>query len=301
MINIDDSYTIITNNLRGRKPKFKLKKDNKTYIYKYGPVNYEIWAELIAEQLGLQAGIPMAHYQLASYKNTIGVLTDYFLGPLELIISSDNLKDNVQAVYDENNIPGILKDNTVKNIVTAATIYDDRVDPEQLSLDLMLRWCFYGAILESDKNETNIGFIKKFSALALTPDYDNSSMACLNKNINNILDSLRNGQNLYSYTDNIKTNLKICAKDTGNFLVDFDNFSKTYPKQCEICMEHINNINLEEAFDTVETINQCEIPWEVKFWVTKAISTRIEDMNEIFNNNKKNNPKIYTKKEPTLK
>ena len=57
MINIDNSYSILNDNLRGRKPKFKVEKNGKIYIYKYGSVNSEIWAELIAEQLGLQAGI----------------------------------------------------------------------------------------------------------------------------------------------------------------------------------------------------------------------------------------------------
>ena len=53
--------------------KFKDIKDGKIYIYKYGAINNEIYAELIAEQLGLQIGINMAHYELASYKDTIGV------------------------------------------------------------------------------------------------------------------------------------------------------------------------------------------------------------------------------------
>ena len=92
MITLNKEYKILSDRLRGKKPKFKVKKDGKTYIYKYGAINYEIWAELIAEQLGIQAGINMAHYRLASYNNTFGVLTDYFLEPGELIISCDNLK-----------------------------------------------------------------------------------------------------------------------------------------------------------------------------------------------------------------
>ena len=53
MIKIDESFTLLNDVLRGRKPKFKLIKDGATYIYKYGAINNEIWAELISEQLGL--------------------------------------------------------------------------------------------------------------------------------------------------------------------------------------------------------------------------------------------------------
>ena len=102
MKKIDESYTILDGQLRGRKPKFKVVKDGQVYIFKYGAINNEIYAELIAEQLGLQVGINMAHYELASYGNTIGLLTPSFLKPGQLIISSDYLKENMQRIYGEN-------------------------------------------------------------------------------------------------------------------------------------------------------------------------------------------------------
>ncbi|MBQ3510961.1 MAG: HipA domain-containing protein [Bacilli bacterium] len=285
MITIDNSYTILPDKLRGRKPKFKLKKDGKTYIYKYGSLNNEIWAELIAEQLGKQADIEMAHYEVAEYKGTIGVLTDYFLDSTELIISSDNLKANIQNIYDENNININLKENTISNLVLAASMYDDRVDPKQLMLELMQRWCFYGLIMESDKNETNIGFIKGLKPLRLTPDYDNSSMAALDNNIQNFISSLMQGQNFYGITDGFKSNLKINKDDTEDFFIDFANFCQKYPSQAKYCITKLNNINVDEAFEKVEKINQVSIPWEVQFWVSKTITSRLEDMNNIYKQN----------------
>ena len=301
MIKIDDGYTILNDKLRGRKPKFKLEKDGKKYIYKYGAINSEIWAEVIAEQLGLQAGIDMAHYEIATYQDTIGVLTDYFLQPHEYIISSDNLRSNVQTIYDENNVHLNLEDNTIGNIVTAASMYDDRVDPESLALELMIRWCFYGGIIEGDKNATNIAFIKGLSALRITPDYDNSSMAGLNKNIQHMIDALRRGQSVYSYTDGMKTDLKASSADTGYFLSDFDNFSKKYPYQCSICMERLSNIDVDAAIERVEEINGVEVPWDIKYWVSKTINSRIADMKSIYERNKvdgDNKPFVKTKKEP---
>lgn len=286
MIKIDETYTILNDTLRGRKPKFKLEKDGKKYIYKYGSINNEIWAELIAEQLGLQIGLNMAHYKIATYKNTKGVITDYFLKPMELIISSDKLKDATQSIFDENNININLKENTITNIVEAATIYDDRVNTEELTLELMKRWAFYGLIMESDKNATNIAFIKGDNALALTPDYDNSSMAGLNDNIQNNIDAIKRGCSIYNYTDNFKNSLRITEEDTGYFLTDFDNFAKKYPDQCDACMESINKINVDKAIDKVETSNDVEIPWDIKFWVTKAINSRLTDMKNIHERNK---------------
>lgn len=286
MVTIDDSYTILPDKLRGRKPKFKLRKDGKIYIYKHGSINNEIWAELIAEQLGTQAGIEMAHYEVAEYKGTIGVITDYFLNTTELIMSSDNLKANVQAIYDENSIGFNIKENNISNIVSAATIYDDRIDAEKLTLELMLRWCFYGLIMESDKNETNIAFIKGPNPLRLTPDYDNSSMAALDRNIQNIMSSLMQGQNFYGFTDSFKANLRINEHDTGEFFVDFANFCKKYPNQADYCITQLNNIDIEESFTKVEEINNVQIPWDIQFWVSKTLTSRLEDMNNIYNQSK---------------
>lgn len=289
MINIDNSYTILNDVLRGRKPKFKVIRDGKVYIYKYGAINNEILAELIAEQLGIQAGIDMAHYELASYQDTIGVLTPSFLKTGELIISSDNLKSNIQNIYNENNIFASLSDNTITNIVKAACLHDPRVKVKSLTLSLMLRWAFYGLIMESDKNDTNIAFIRGKNTLHLTPDYDNSSMGCLNKNISNIIDSLKNGYNIYTLTDSIKSNLRISENDTGFFLQDFDSFSKKYPIQCDYCMERLSQIDVNLAFEKVESINDIEIPWEIKYWISKLIETRLQDMKNIHNRNKQNN------------
>ena len=161
-------------------------------------------------------------------------------------------------------------------------MHDDRVNSEQLMRELMLRWCFYGLIMESDKNETNIGFIKGNKALRLTPDYDNSSMASLDDNISNYISSLMQGQNFYGITSGYRSNLKINTQDTGDFLIDFANFCQKYPEHAQYCMEHLNKIDPEQAFAIVEETNQVSIPWEVQFWVSKTVSVRLRDMNEIY-------------------
>ena len=136
--------------------------------------------------------------------------------------------------------------------------------------------------MESDKNETNIGFIKGVDGFSLTPDYDNSSMAALNKNVSNILESLRHGYSIYSLTDSIKSSFKISESDTGYFLQDFENFVKKYPAECAYCIACLSRIDVDAAFDRVEQINGIEIPWEIKYWVSKLINTRLQDMQSIY-------------------
>lgn len=296
MIKIDESFTLLNDVLRGRKPKFKLIKDGATYIYKYGAINNEIWAELISEQLGLQAGIDMAHYELATYGNTIGLLTPSFLKPGQLIVSCDNLKANMQSIYGENNISINISDHTIENIVNAACTFDTRIKEHVLTFDLLLRWAFYGLIMESDKNETNIAFIKGVDGFTLTPDYDNSSMASLNKNIANILDSLRHGYSIYSLTDSIKSSFKISKNDTGYFLQDFESFAKNYPAECAYCIARLSNINVDLAFERVEQINNVEIPWEIKYWVSKLINSRLQDMQSIYDRVRENSNQVILKK-----
>lgn len=295
MIKIDDSYTILRGTLRGRKPKFKVMKDGQIYIFKYGAVNNEMWAELISEQLGLQAGINMAHYELASYGNTIGLLTTSFLKPGQLIISSDYLKENMQRIYGENNIEVNISEHTIENLVQAACTFDTRIRENVLTFDLFLRWAFYGLIMESDKNETNIGFIKGVDGFSLTPDYDNSSMAALNKNISNILESLRHGYSIYSLTDSIKSSFKISNEDTGYFLQDFERFATNYPAECAYCMACLSRINVDAAFERVEQINNVEIPWEIKYWVSKLINSRLQDMHSIYERCRSANPMTLKK------
>ena len=53
-------------------------------------------------------------------------------------------------------------------------------------------------------------------------------------------------------------------------------------------MKKLNQIDVDKAIDIVEKINNIEIPWEIKYWVSKTIKTRFNDMQEIYINNKRN-------------
>ena len=285
MINIDDSYEILDEKYRGRKPKIGLKKDGKKYIFKYGVFNYESYAELIAEQLGIQAGIEMAHYEAAVMLGKLGVITTNFLKSEDLIMTSDKLREYIQILFNENNINYDVKDSSILNIIEAAWTYDGNINVEILSNELMKRWVFYGLILESDKNSTNISFIKTPEGLKLSPDYDNSSMCQLNKNINNMIPMLYRGYDIYSFTDGVNNQLHLSKKTENlSFLEEFKVFAEKYSDVCMQILESFDAIDVDKAIETVEMINKIDVPYEVKFWVNKVINTRLADLKAIYKN-----------------
>ena len=288
MINIDTSFTKLdTQIVIGRKPKYRFLKNKKISIFKYGAINYEIYAELIAEEIGAQMGIEMAHYDYAKYNNIFGVLTPNFLSTTdELIVSSYSINENAQKICDENSIYTNLKGNTIPNIVQAASIYDDRIDSENLTFELLKRWVFYGLIMESDKNNTNISFIKSSnSPLRLSPDYDNSTMARMNEDIGGFIEGMRHGHPIYNYTDGIKCVLKLYENTQDEFLPNFQIFVQKYPEYSKDIMKSVNIVDVSSAVEAVEYLNDIEIPWNVKYWLEKAINSRREDMINIYNSN----------------
>ena len=293
---IDSTYEEVECKLKGRCPKKKLVKDGSSYIFKYGSTNFQIYAELIAEQIGKQMGITMAHYDMANKDGIYGVLTPNFLKPCEMIISSLALRKSIDEICDENDISLDLSENVVTNIVTSAYVYDKTIDTKKITYELMKRWVFYGLIMESDKNNTNISFIKAPNGkLRLSPDYDNSTMARLNENIYDFLSGLNSGVSIYNYTDSIKQELKIHKDDPDSFLESFGTFASKYESSCEKIIKCLKNVDVEKAIEIVEKDNEIKIPHFINFWVLKVIEARKEDILLIYKNsiekNKSNNRK----------
>ena len=293
MIKIDKTYIRLNEEYNGRKPKYGLIKDGKKYIFKYGHMNNEIYAELIAEQLGKQLKINMAHYMYAKHNGEEGVLTDNFIGPNELIIASDDLRRNASRVHKGNNLSYDFSDTSITGIVQAAYAYDMRIKTDKLINELMKRWVFYGLILESDKNETNISFLNSPKGLKLSPDYDNSSMCQLHKNIDTLVNQLKYSD-IYSITDKVGQQVHL-SKETiaSSFLDEYRIFCEKYPQQCLDILDLIKNINVDKSLKIVEKNNEIEIPYIIKFWINKVINTRISDLNIIYNNSK--NKILYKK------
>lgn len=299
MRTVDPNVKIIAipNEMMGRKRKYKVLIDNKLYIMKFNAINYEIFAELIAERLGKQLGIEMAHYEICEYKGQIGLLTPVFLDTKngELIMSVKSLLETGQNICFENNIKFDLKENTIENIMRAVSLYDKKLDLNEIMNELTKRWLFYGLIMESDKNNTNLSFIKdQNSKIRISPDYDNSTMARMNEDINDFINNLRCGADVYSLIDKVKTALKIDISSSDEFLENYKLFLDDYAYYYKDLIESFNNISIDNAIEEVEKDNEVEVPWEVKYWLNKTITARKEDMINLLNE-KLNNKKSLSK------
>lgn len=283
MLHIDDDVTILAypEEMMGRKEKYKVLINGRDYILKFGGTYYEPYAELIAEEIGLQLGIEMAHYELCQYKEKKGLLTPVFLDNDgdELIISSRSLSEASQRICEENNIKDSLKENAIENIVQAAYLFDKRINKKELFMELVKRWMFYGLIMESDKNNTNISFItNNKKSLRLSPDYDNSTMSRMNEDIGKFIDGLKYGNDIYSLTDGIKLSLKLYENDPDQFLPAYISFVNNNYDTTKDIVEQFRNISVDDAIESVELLNNIEIPWEVKYWLNKSINSRKIDM-----------------------
>lgn len=279
MLKLDDTYKILQEKLDGRKPKYVLLKDGKKYIYKFGSINLEIVAELLAEKIGLQVGINMAHYTMAAADAEIGVLSPSFLEDGELLIQSNEFKEYMSDLIPER----ILRVNTIKNLITAISMSGIDIDEDKTAYDLIQRWCFYNLILESDKNATNIALIKNNQKKwRLSPDYDNSSMCQLNKNINGIISSLSYSNEIYSYIDNIKCSLLYTDEAGEDFIDQFEILCKEHPQIVSSVLQNFENIDVYKAVDEVEQDNGIKLETNTAFWVRKCIGIRLSDMKAAF-------------------
>lgn len=291
MLHIDNDVTILAypEEMMGRKEKYKVLINDRIYILKFGGTYYEPYAELISEEIGLQLGIEMAHYELCEYKGKKGLLTPSFLDNVgdELIISSRSLSEASQRICEENNIKDSLKENAIENIVQAAYLFDKRINKKELFIELVKRWIFYGLIMESDKNNTNISFItNNKKPLRLSPDYDNSTMSRMNEDVEKFIDGLKYGNDIYSLTDGIKLSLKLYENDPDQFLPAYISFVEDNYESTKEIVERFRNVSVDDAIESVELLNNIEIPWKVKYWLNKSINSRKEDILRVFDEKK---------------
>ncbi len=286
-----DDFTPLNNNIIGRKEKIWLSKNGERYLFKCGASNYEIYAELIAEELAHQCGFETAKYELATYKGKTGVVTPSFLRFGDIIISGDKYLSNAKDIAIQNNINLDFSENNIENIMNAFAFQDPNSDISELMLALMKIFCFDLVIMESDRNKTNWSVIRSRNGIIkLAPIYDCSTMARMNTDIDSLVNNLSNSNQVFNITDSIKFDLKINNQSSDNFFEEFEKLCEMFPNELTIIMDGIKNIDTDMAIKRVEDrINNdleqknFEIPYNVKFWLRKSIMTRKIDMQNIYN------------------
>lgn len=290
-------------NIKGRKQKFWLQKGDKKYLFKQGASNYEIWAELIAEEIGKQCGLNMAHYDLGIYHNQLGLISESFLKSNEKIYSGDVLIKASKEISKENNEAYVYDDSVESMINILSNFYNFSLSND-IFLKLSKLWLFDGIIMESDRNSTNWGFISKGNELDLAPIYDCSTMARLNNNISDFISAMRKGISIESFTNDIQHSLKFFSQFEGNFLSEFSIWCNKYYRISKKIVEPFFCIDVDKAISTLETRlnegkkdteNLLQVPYECSFWLKKSIENRLDTIkfiyNDIRNNKIENNQK----------
>lgn len=290
-----DEAIEIENNLvnKGRKPKTWLLFENEEYLFKTNSSNYEIWSELLASELGKQCKIEMAEYDIGIYKEKYGVISKSFLDKnTETILSGENIVEFIQSILYDNNRRKM--NNSIKDIFEVLDVLDRVIRQKYVRKNIkesfIKMWAFDGLIMESDRNPSNWSIIEKNNEFYLSPIYDCSTMARMNNDINDFILKLKCGYDIESLTNNIKYQLLYDnSLSADDFLDSFSLFCEENQELSSKIIKDFNNINVDLAIENVEKkINKNKpgekiyIPWEVKFWLNKAINTRLNNMNKVF-------------------
>ena len=119
-----DDYKKLEHFTMGRKEKQWLEIDGEKYLFKTGYSNYEIFSELISEEIGKQLELEMAHYELAILDGKIGVLTPNFLKGFDIIINGKRVLEIANFIIEENNLESeIPLKNCVSDVLCAINLF----------------------------------------------------------------------------------------------------------------------------------------------------------------------------------
>lgn len=222
----------------GTKSKFWYFYNNEQYLFKSinsgNGIRYgEDWAEKIACEIAKVIGIPHAHYELAHYKGTRGVITKNFISErgeqlmlgnelLEVFISSkDGSNPNIQYISD---VHEIMKTTIVNKPIGFRSLKDIKTASEFFVGYLMLD----SLISNQDRHNENWATIITLKGLKhLAPSYDHG--ASLARNIGDDsrfkrLNSNDRGQQISNFV--LKSKSWFLCRETNSRLKLLDAFKQ---------------------------------------------------------------------------
>lgn len=209
--------------INGRRPKFwfKYKNDNNKYLYKSQlPTSNEAYSEIIGEVLAELAGIPCAHYKLATFNlgvepfiSSKGVISENFLKEEEVLLSLTDIFTYVITHYENNknvdtfnykelyNLEAVGMDeicNKLNNLEDIWSIISKYIDIHprfnnwsKLKKEFFLRIIMFDIVnifnfdlitIQGDRHTGNISLIynNKMDTIKVSPLYDNANIFGLN-------------------------------------------------------------------------------------------------------------------------
>lgn len=155
-------------NIKGSK-KISFIYDNKKYYYKSNKSVKNVYYELIAEELSKDYGINNAHYDLATYMDDIGVISENFIEEgVNYFTIEELLKDYCLEDYNSNNLKYIELCLKFK--------YQDREIVSKLMEQLINIFIFDVLIGNSDRHSQNLMIIENGNDISFSKLYDNENM-----------------------------------------------------------------------------------------------------------------------------
>lgn len=219
--------------------------DNKKYFFKKCKSIEEEYNELIAEEIALQLGIPCAHYDLASYNDFIGTISENF------IESEDKYTTMEQILKQAFGEKGIEKYNNLEDIwIALSHIYKNSETVRVLMSELINIFIFDILIGNIDRHIENTGIVENEYGIHFAKVFDNEKMLS-DGSINSGIYSIGIDRSDYHPTiDGYNYNL------LGKFL---DYSSNVYKEYIDKKLEIISEDNIEEILNRVEERTNAKI------------------------------------------
>lgn len=263
--------------------------------------NYGIYAELIMEEVGKQLGIPAAHYDLVKYtdkdgKEMRGVLSESVLNreaPNAYMVSLHDLIGDVpNEPHDDGDKTNMDSALEALRANLERSGYSEEI-VESTILDFKKRMVLSMAIMQTDNHPENYSFIKYkedgVDKIKLAPIYDSESSFLLDMDEPTVAKMVGNVEGLRKATflADPKIGIKIPESKGG-----FDSYwrdtaarlllSEDEYDVSDYFFDHLRGkIDMEAAFESVESRIHAPLPEQVKLLSKFAYLYRNKDMGRI--------------------
>ena len=193
---IDEFYDKVRKKLetRGKREKIWLIFDDVSVLFKkINEMTFEDYAELLAEALYNQIGIPSADYDLAIFRGENGVLSENFLEKGETLIPGNIFLLNCVKRFGKEKL-GIeeINERSLNNVVTIQKAFQMMIPKKKKkkeSIELYNRFGVHCMTLQGDIHWRNWSVIynsQKDSSYRLAPLYDSAGMCRFSRGCNKL-------------------------------------------------------------------------------------------------------------------
>ena len=293
--------------LNGKRKKFWYEFDDTRVLFKVSsPNTFEDYAELLAEELSNQIGLPTAHYDLAIENGQPGVISYDFREGGFFNSGSLILKNyiNISRVNSGQKPTDTFKNNEYNNLQTIEKALSLECSPEQVSRIMENLDLLYGLdciSLQADRHWNNWGIVTRVDSSGriekdFAPQFDGSALCRFVASKRNIE---KRGHYLFMqsrlpqikriiendlWTKDFDTSFTLrYDEDIDRDYIGVSRLMKAYednPLRFGKVIDRLSQINTFDAISRVEERIGARIPEECSLWFHSIVSNNIKLMEE---------------------